>query len=301
MTYSVSINGVLTDPEQATISIFDHGFLFGDSVYEVVRTIHGRIFAFEPHIDRLFSSAQQIGLEIPWTREDLRKDVVKLLKHSQLEEEAYVRLILTRGVGELNIDPSSCESPQIILIAKALPRLPASAYSDGIVLSLVNTKRNSKHATNPGIKSGNYLNNVLALMEARTNQALEAIMLNENGFITECTTSNLFLVKDSKILTPSLDCGLLAGVTRKLVLNRARAEGLTVEEGFFKPEDLATVDEAFITSTTRDVVPVARIDDRKLGEVPGSITGRIAALYQEEVKNHLDVDCPLPRLALDSQ
>ncbi|MDF1660485.1 MAG: aminotransferase class IV [Planctomycetota bacterium] len=301
MIYSVSINGVLTDPKQASVSIFDHGFLFGDSVYEVVRTIHGRIFAFEPHIDRLFSSAQQIGLEIPWSREDLRKDVVALLKHSQLEEEAYVRLILTRGVGELNIDPSSCRAPQIILIAKALPRLPASAYTDGIVLSLVNTKRNSKHATNPGIKSGNYLNNVLALMEARKNKALEAVMLNENGFITECTTSNVFLVKDSKILTPSLECGLLAGVTRKLVLSRARAEGLTVEEGFFKPEDLVAVDEAFITSTTRDVVPVSRIDDRSLGVVPGPVTKRVAALYQDEVKKHLDKDCPLPHLAEKTQ
>lgn len=298
MTYSVSINGVLTDPEHATISIFDHGFLFGDSVYEVVRTVHGRIFAFEPHIDRLFSSAQQIGLTIPWSREDLRRDVVKLLEHSQMKEEAYVRLILTRGVGELNIDPSSCQSPQIILIAKPLPRLPASAYTDGIVLSLVNTKRNSKHATNPGIKSGNYLNNVLALIEARNNQALEAVMLNENGFITECTTSNIFMVKDSKILTPALDCGLLAGVTRKLILSRARAEGLIVEEGFFKPEDLLEVDEAFITSTTRDVVPVSRIDERSLGKVPGPITKRVAALYQEEVKHHLDKDCPLPHLAL---
>lgn len=297
MTYFVSINGVLTDPNKATISIFDHGFLFGDSVYEVVRTIHGRIFAFEPHIDRLFASAAQIGLEIPWSKEKLRQDVVELLSKSKLQSEAYVRLILTRGVGELNIDPSSCQTPQMILIAKPLPRLPESAYTEGIVLSLVNTKRNSKHATNPGIKSGNYLNNVLALMEARKNKALEAVMLNENGFITECSTSNVFMVKDSKILTPSLDCGLLAGVTRKLILKRARAEGLPVEEGFFKPEDLLAADEAFITSTTRDVVPVSDIDERSLGEVPGPITKRVAELYQDEVKNYLDKDCPLPHLA----
>lgn len=297
MTYFVSINGVLTDPDKATISIFDHGFLFGDSVYEVVRTIHGRIFAFEPHIDRLFASAEQIGLEIPWSKEKLRQDVVELLSKSELQSEAYVRLILTRGVGELNIDPSSCLTPQMILIAKPLPRLPESAYTEGIVLSLVNTKRNSKHATNPGIKSGNYLNNVLALMEARKNKALEAVMLNENGFITECSTSNVFMVKDSKILTPSLECGLLAGVTRKLILKRARAEGLPVEEGFFKPEDLLAADEAFITSTTRDVVPVSDIDERSLGEVPGPITKRVAELYQEEIKNHLDKDCPLPHLA----
>ena len=291
------MNGVLTKSESASISIFDHGFLFGDSVYEVVRTIHGRLFAFEPHIERLFESALQIGLTLPWSKEELRTEVVQLLEHSALQDEAYVRLIMTRGVGELNIDPSSCFKPQRILIAKALPRLDPSAYEEGVVLSLVNTKRNSRHATNPGIKSGNYLNNVLALIEARGNKALEAIMLNENGFVTEGTTSNIFLVKDSVILTPSLDCGLLAGITRKLILNRARAEGFNVEEGFFKPEDLTSADEAFITSTTRDVVPVARIDDRILDPVPGPMTKKVIELYRDEVKNYLDKDCPLPHLA----
>jgi branched-chain amino acid aminotransferase len=299
VSYFVSINGQATDSETASISIFDHGFLFGDSVYEVVRTIDGRIFAWQAHIDRLFHSARQIGLELPWSREKLRQEVIQILARSQLQSEAYVRLVITRGVGELNIDPSSCQAPTRILIAKALPSLPSEAYKTGVALSLVKTKRNSKHATNPGIKSGNYLNNVLALMEARSNEALEAVMLNENGHITECTTSNIFLVKDSTIFTPSLDCGLLAGVTRGLVIDSARVHGQAVQEGRLSAADLLSADEVFITSTTRDVVPISSIDDKRLAPIPGSITKRISQLYQNEVRNHLDADCPLAHLKKD--
>jgi branched-chain amino acid aminotransferase len=295
--YYVSINGETVSAQSASISIFDHGFLFGDSVYEVVRTIEGRIFAWEPHVDRLLNSARQIGLDLPWSKEELRKEVVRVLAYSAMDEEAYVRLIITRGEGELNIDPSSCGTPNRILIVKALPRLPSSAYSEGIQLSLVKTTRNSKHAINPGIKGGNYLNNVLALMEARKNKALEAVMLNENGLVTEGTTSNIFLVREGVISTPSLDCGLLAGVTRGLVIQAARRAKFQVNEAHLTPRDLFDADEVFITSTARDVVPISNIDERRLGPCPGPVTQRISELYRDEVRSHLDVDCPLPLLA----
>lgn len=283
----VMIDGQMVAAEDAKVSIFDHGFLFGDSVYEVVRTHKGQLFTWQEHIDRLFASAEGLALELPWGRDQLKQEAQRFIEACAFEGDVYVRLIITRGVGELNIDPSSCHQPCRIFIGKPLTRLPEAYYREGIKLSLVSTMRNPKRATNPGIKSGNYLNNVMALMEARKNKAQEAIMLNEHGWVTECSTSNLFLVQASKLRTPALDCGLLAGVTRGLVLDCAAKAGIEVEEGQFRAEDLWRAEELFITSTTRNIVPVQRIDEHRVPRCPGPLTKRLTEVFFEHCETRL--------------
>lgn len=289
----VFLDGKKVSPAQASVSVFDHGFLFGDSVYEVVRTVHPtgargregrRLFAFDPHMDRLEHSARGISLELPWTRAELREQFERAAAAVEGEGDVYVRIIVTRGVGELDLAPDTCAHPGLIIIAKPLPSYPRAWYDDGIALQLVGTMRNPARATNPSIKSGNYLNNVLALMEARRAGALEAAMLNERGHLTECTTSNLFLVQKGALLTPSLECGILSGITRSILLEVARKNGVAVNEGEFTAQDLRTADEAFITSTTKDLVPVKTVDGAPVKTSPGPLTRRLSELFAKHVQ-----------------
>lgn len=289
----VSIDGQKVAPRDARVSIFDHGFLFGDSVYEVVRTLDGHFLAWDLHWERLIASAAGIGMSLPFSSEQMHAEALELLADAEFPDEAYLRMIVTRGVGDLNLDPASCEHPGRVMIARAMRPPPAPAYDSGVRLSLVSLQRNSKRATNPGIKSGNYLNNVLAFAEARRSNAFEALMLNEHGYLTECTTANIFLVQGGVIRTPSLDCGLLAGITRAIVLELAQRGGLATEETVLKEEDLWSAEEVFITSSTRDVVPVAAIDEHKLAAAPGPVTARLMRLFQDGVRGWLD---PVPAL-----
>jgi branched-chain amino acid aminotransferase len=303
----VFLDGQKVAVSDAKVSVFDHGFLFGDSVYEVVRTVTlpgergkaaRRLFAFEPHADRLFASARGINLDIPWTKAELRAQVERAV--NAVDEpgnvgrageptpcDVYVRIIITRGVGELDLSPETCEQRGSIIIAKPLPVYPRAWYDDGITLRIVGTMRNPSRATSPSIKSGNYLNNVIALMEARGAGALEAVMLNEHGHLTECTTSNVFWVKDGALVTPSLDCGILSGITRSLLLDVARSSGVTVKEGCFPASDLRTADEVFITSTTKDLVPVKTIDGAPVRSSPGPVTKRLSQLFIAHVHDSL--------------
>lgn len=282
MTVLVSMNGRIVDPDKACVSIFDHGFLFGDSVYEVVRSYQGRLFAWEPHARRLERSAEQLELAIPWPLDQLKGEARDLLRRKTFAGDAYIRLIITRGVGELSLDPSTCKDPQRIFIARPLQVPPPEVYREGLRLSLVDVTRNSRRSTDPGIKSGNYLNNVLALMEARAKGADEAVMLNEDGQVTECTTSNIFLIKGGRLKTPALDCGLLAGVTRAFVLDLAREANIPADETALRAEDVLEADELFITSTTRDIVPIRTVDERAWTPIPGPLTARLSALFQQE-------------------
>lgn len=289
MTLRVSINGAVVPADQASISIFDHGFLFGDSVYEVVRTWQDKLFEWQPHIDRLRRSADQIALELPWSDRELKAEVEDLIRADDSRDDRYVRIIVTRGVGELSLDTSSCDRPNRILIARPMPRMDPKVYREGWTLSLVDTRRNSRKATNPNIKSGNYLNNVIALMEARRNGAGEAIMLNEHGDITECTTSNLFVVKDGVARTPALECGLLAGITRAFVLATAAEGGIEAYEDHLRREDLERADEVFITSSTRDIVPVRTVDALTF-DAPGPVTARLMTLFDERRRRLLEAE-----------
>ncbi len=279
----VSIDGRVVPSDRAVVSVYDHGFLFGDSVYDVVRTHRGTPFATDAHLERLARSADGIGLAIPWSGDELKDAVAVTLAAGSWEGDSAVRVVVTRGSGPIDISPDGCDEPRLIAIAFPMPRYSDAAYRDGIELAIVNRMRNPTRSLDPSIKSGNYLNSVLALREARRAGAADAVMLNEHGRLTECTTSNLFFAHEGALRTPALRCGILAGVTRGLVLQIAAEAGVEVVEGDFSVDDLEAASEAFITSTTKDILPVARIGDRTVSERPGPITRRLAELYATRI------------------
>lgn len=257
--YKVRINGENVSPENAVINVFDHGFLYGDSIYEVIRTIGDNILAWDDHILRLHKSADRIALVLPWSDEHLKSEIDEILKSKDWTGDSFVRLMITRGVGYVEQSPKTCLNPSLIIMAKKLPVLASEKRENGLSVCLTKVRRNSREAMDPGIKSGNYLNNVMAIIEATEHGADDAVMLNEKGHLTECSSSNIYLIRDGKILTPSLDCGLLAGVTRGILLRLLRENGYEVIEGEFSTKDLVSSDEIFVSSSVRGVVPVKSI------------------------------------------
>jgi branched-chain amino acid aminotransferase len=279
MTTRINLNGDIQ--QEAYISALDHGFLFGDSVYEVVSTHQGRLCFVQEHLKRLQRSARAISLEIPLADDAMTREIEKTVEAAG-NPESYIRIIVTRGVGEIDIDPESCTQPNVLIFVKPATPYPEENYTHGIKVALVSIKRNPKEALNPGIKTGNYLNNVLAKVEARQAGAADALMLNPTGQLTECTTSNFFFVRDQRLMTPSLDCGILSGITRDVVLRLARENGVLVEEGEWPPEILQDAEEAFITGTVKRVMPVTSLDSRPIGEgKPGPITKMMIRLYED--------------------
>lgn len=278
--YTISINGDFVDTADAKISVLDHGFLFGDSIYEVVRTVGGRLFAVKQHLERLHNSAQRLGMHIERDNDWIVAQWQAL--HAKAgHEESYLRMIVTRGEGVLDLHPETCTQQNYIGIAKKLTEWPVDLYAHGCKIILANVRRNPKQATDPAIKSGNYLNNVMALMEARKQNAAEAVMLNLEGHVTEATTSNIFMVKDGVVRTPSLDEGLLEGVTRGFILEACKKLDIEVQQGAISGEELMSADEVFITSTTRDVMPVSLIGETKIKRMLGKLTVRISNAYFE--------------------
>lgn len=277
MSIKINFNGEILD--DAGISVFDHGFLFGDSIYEVLCT-HRNIPCFvDKHLKRLRNSADGISLKIPWNDARLDQEIRRTVEVAA-NREAYTRIVITRGTGEIDIDPSSCASPNVLIYVTPLKGAPREYYDNGINVALVSIKRNAKDALNPEIKTGNYLNNVLAKMEATRLGAKDALMLNAAGYLTECTTSNFYFVSDGRVKTPSLECGILAGITREIVMSIAQENGILVEEGNWRLEDLARAEEAFATGTIRRVMPVTFLDGKPIGNgKPGSITLQLMRLY----------------------
>ncbi|MCU0725971.1 MAG: D-amino acid aminotransferase [Planctomycetes bacterium] len=271
----VLLNGEVLPAESARISVFDHGFLFGDSVYEVVRTRHGRPFELDAHLARLRRSAEQTYLEIPYTDGDLERELGRAISLAA-NQESYVRIIVTRGVGEIELHPATCGPPTLLLIVTPLRQPPDRFYREGIRLAIVGRRRMDPASLSPSAKTGNYLNNVLAIIEAKKRGADDAVMLNTEGFLTEGTTSNIFFVRDGVAYTPALQTGILSGITRGLVLRMLSAERIGAREGNYGPEELRGADEAFITSTTRDVMPVREVDAAPVGlSRPGPVTRRL--------------------------
>jgi len=283
MTTRINLNGKIN--QDAHISVFDHGFLFGDSVYEVVSTHHGHLCFIDEHLRRLRNSAHEISLEIPLTDEQMIEEIHKTVVAAG-NPESYIRIIVTRGVGEMDIDPETCTEPNVLIFVKSILHYPEENYKNGINIALVSIKRNPKEALNPGIKTGNYLNNILAKVEARKTGAADALMLNPTGQLTECTTSNFFFVRDQRLMTPSLNCGILSGITREVVLRLARENGVLVEEGEWPADVLQNAEEAFITGTVKMVMPVTTLDGRPIGNgKPGPITKMMMRLYQDVLKS----------------
>lgn len=261
MAATVNVDGQISGERDARISVFDHGFLYGEGVYEVFRTYRRHPFLFERHMTRLRRSAERIALPVPWTDEEMLARIQATQAAGQLPGDAYVRLLLTRGVGDLLYDPAACPTPTTVVIVKPLADTPATVYEDGVTVTLVPVLRNHPQSVNPAIKSNNLLNNALAMQQAIARRGFEALMRNHRGELCECAQSNFFVVSNGVLRTPPLDAGLLAGITRAFVLEVAETLGYQTREETLVDADLATADEMFLTSTTKEVVPVVRVDD----------------------------------------
>ncbi len=286
MEPKVYINGKLFPKEEAKVSVFDHGLLYGDGVFEGIRCYNGKIFKLEEHIDRLYDSAEAISLQIQLTRDELKDAVLNTLKANNLKD-SYIRLIATRGVGKLGLDPFNCEESQLIIITDTIQLYPKELYENGLDAIIVQTIRIHSKALNPTIKSMNYLNNILAKIECLKAGAAEGIMLNTDGYVAECTGDNIFIVKNNEIITPPVSAGILIGITRNVVIELANEEGITVKEEQMTQDDLFDADECFLTGTAAEIIPVANIDGRKIATgKPGKITLSLLKKYQELTSAH---------------
>jgi branched-chain amino acid aminotransferase len=271
----VSINGKLFDKADARVSVYDHGLLYGDGVFEGIRIYNSKVFRLREHVDRLYESAKHLFLEIPWSRERMTEEVLKTVQANE-KKEGYIRLVVTRGAGSLGLDPSRCSDPQIIIIVDDISLYPAKVYEDGLEVITASFIRNHPNALDPRIKSLNYLNNILAKMEAARAGCQEAIMLNHKGEVAECTGDNIFVVKQGRITTPPPNAGILKGVTRDAVIELARAAGLTVDEAAITRHDVYAADEIFLTGTAAEVVGVVKVDGRVIGTgKPGPLTRQL--------------------------
>lgn len=276
----VYLNGKLVPAKEAVVSVFDHGFLYGDGVYETMRVYDGVIFMLGEHLRRLYCSASMIGLTIPLDTDSLKNPIYETLIANSLKN-AFIRLTISRGYGPIGLDPDLCPKPTIVIIAEEMRDYPKAFYEKGISLIIPETKRNLREALNPQIKSLNFLNNILAKIEAKKRGAYDAVMLNVYEKLTEGTISNVFFDKDGILCTPSIGCGILDGITRGVVIDLALRKGIRVKEDEFTKEDIYAATEVFITSTTLEVMPVSKVDDQKY--TVGNITQLLYKAYREEV------------------
>jgi branched-chain amino acid aminotransferase len=285
MGLKVYISGKLYDKEDAKISVYDHGLLYGDGVFEGIRSYGGNVFRLGKHLDRLYASARAIRLEIPMSKNDLAAAVVNTLEVNEIRD-GYIRLVVTRGAGYLGLDPRKTSNPQVIIITDRIELYPAELYEKGLAIVTASTIRNHPNALSPRIKSLNYLNNILAKIEGTDAGAAEVLMLNINGEVAECSGDNIFIVRNSAILTPPTDAGILEGVTREAVMELGRAASLPVREIALTRHDVYVADECFLTGTAAEVVPVVRCDGRTIGNgVPGPITRDIRARFLDLVRH----------------
>jgi len=281
---NVYLNDRVVPAEQAKVSVFDHGFLYGDGIYETMRAYEGVVFMIDEHIQRLYRSASLIGLDIGKSADEIKLAIFEILQANKLRD-AYIRLTISRGEGPIGLDPALCNTPTFVVMAHEFRNYPRSYYDAGLKLIISSVKRNLREAINPQIKSLNFLNNILAKIEAIKAGADEALMLNADGHLTEGTISNIFFVKDEILCTPSVECGILDGITRAVVLDLATRKGVAVREGIFVPEDLFTASETFITNSTMEVMPVGKVGDRRFNV--GEVSRLLHQQYEAEVKSYL--------------
>jgi branched-chain amino acid aminotransferase len=288
MSVVVNVNGQISDGASAAISVFDHGFLYGEGVYETLRTYNGEPFLFDRHMQRLRASAAMIGLDVPHSDGEYLKRSVETMTAAQLGRrsdgaiaEAYIRILHTRGIGDLTYDPAATPVPSVVVIAKPLPIPSEDQFQNGVKVCMVDIIRNHPRSVNPLIKSNNLLNNALCMQQALKRGGVEGVFRNYKGELSECSQSNLFIVKNGVVRTPPLEAGLLAGITRGFVFELGAGLGIAVEETALKDEDLFTADEAFFTSTTKELMPIVHVDDRQIGSGrPGPIVQQLLAAYR---------------------
>jgi branched-chain amino acid aminotransferase len=284
MSLKVYINGHLYDKQDAKISVYDHGLLYGDGVFEGMRIYGGKVFRIQDHLGRLWHSAKAIWLEIPMSMQDLAEAVKKTVQANGLVE-GYVRLVVTRGAGTLGLDPNFTSNPQVIIIADRISLYPQEYYEKGLAIITVSTIRNHPAALSPRVKSLNYLNNILAKIEGLQAGCVEALMLNHRGEVAECTGDNIFLVSRGQLLTPPIDAGILEGITRAVVIELAIEAGITVREIPLTKHDVYIADECFLTGSAAEVVPVVKVDSRRIGDGrPGPITQQLLTRFHEIIR-----------------
>jgi branched-chain amino acid aminotransferase len=281
----IYIDGEFYSREDAKLSVFDHGLLYGDGVFEGIRTYGGRVFELDPHIDRLYASAQAVALEIPLSRDELVAAMMETIRRNHVVD-GYVRLVVTRGIGDLGLNPNKCPIPSVFCIAGDITLYPPEVYEKGFKIRTLATRRNDPQAINPAIKSLNYLNNILGALELRDADVNEGLFLTASGYVCECTADNFFLIKGRRLLTPSPALGALGGITRAVVMRLAIGMGMEVEEGFYTLYDVYNADEAFLTGTAAEVGPVVEVDRRAIGAgVPGPVTREIIGRFREYAEN----------------
>lgn len=281
----VYIDGVYYQKSQAKVSVYDHGLLYGDGVFEGIRAYDGVVFKLKEHINRLYKSAHALRLTIPLTKNEMSRAVLETLQRNGLQN-AYIRLVVTRGIGDLGLDPRKCPKPSVIIITDMISIMSSEAKERGITTIITWVRRNSIDSTTHEIKSLNYLNSILAKMEATANNVDEAICLDKNGVISEGVGENLFIVRDNKIFTPPSSTGALAGITAKFAIKLAQNLGYTVTETNLTPFQLFTADEAFFTGTAAEIVPIREVNNRQIGnEIPGPVTKKLMSAFQKAISD----------------
>jgi branched-chain amino acid aminotransferase len=284
MSATVNVNGRITPECEAVISVFDHGFLYGEGIYETMRTYGGRPFLFDRHVRRLRRSARMIELALPFSDDQLASQIRATQTAAALDGEAYIRVLITRGVGELTYDLKATPSPSVVIIVKPQIDPATEVYDKGVRVVIVDVVRNHPATVNPMIKSNNLMNSALAMQQALRSNAFEGVMRNYKGELTECTTANLFIVKDNVALTPPLEAGLLPGITREFLFDVGKEAGIEVVEKTLFDDDLFRADEAFLTSTTRELVPIVTVNDRTIGNGrPGPLTWKLLRAFRRAV------------------
>ncbi len=286
MGFFASVDGQVVPAEEARVSVLDNGFTFGDSAYETIRTYGGRPFEWDRHLRRLRASVARLGFEIPHSNAELLRQLNAVLSRAA-NPESYIRLIVSRGVGDISYHFERVKGPTVVMVVKPHQAYPESHYTQGIDVALVDVRRNHPLALDPAIKSSNLLNNVLAVREAQARGAEEALLLNQEGRLAEGASTNVFLVRGGTVRTPPLSAGILAGITREIVLELAAGLGIAAREEALGKNDLRDAEEAFLTSSTREVVPIRRVDGRPVGEGrPGPVTRRIVEAFSAYAPRH---------------
>lgn len=287
----VFLNDRFVPRGEAVVSAFDHGFLYGDGVYETLRAYGGRVFMLAPHLARLYRSGDSIGLQMPMAEQDWPPLLQEALARNGLSgnsRDAFIRITVSRGEGEIGLDPGLCPKPTVLIIVKPLTPYPPHLFEEGVRLTIASVRRNLAAALPPRIKSLSFLNNILAKQEATKAGAFDAVMLNADGALAECTVCNLFFVRKGRLCTPSLDCGILDGITRDVVLTLAREDRIPVQEGRYSSEVLMQAEECFLTNTSMEVMPVSEVDGTKIGAaLPGPLTRRLRELFRQSLPRFL--------------
>ncbi len=285
MSFEVYIDGKYYAKEDAKISVYDHGLLYGDGVFEGMRSYDGKVFRLKQHLERLWNSAKAIWLEIPLSMDDMARAVNETLARNQLKD-AYIRLVVTRGSGTLGLDPNRTSHPQVIIITDHITLYPDEYYKNGLEIVTVSTIRNHPAALSPRVKSLNYLNNILAKIEGLQAGCVEALMLNHKGELAECTGDNVFLVREGRLLTPPIDAGILEGITRQAVIDLAQEQSIPIQEIALTKHDVYIADECFLTGSAAEVVPVVKVDSRPIGNgKPGPITRQLTDAFHRLIRS----------------